>query len=228
MLTTTNFSSHIRQLEYLATIQSFDDGAPSRDLVHLVHQDRCDVAGLLTPYVSSLVYENVADIPRLVTRSQDICDLFAGLGPCTVEAECTEDTGDDIDGLQLSPADSQQDHAPRRDWSNPTEQEVASACRIQMAYRLYRIRHTRGTFQSNQWKTDVNKYFLECLSKVLFWGWKRDSYRRIYLNKLPVLLVCLDRGMNIVYAIKRKARIRMLNSSGERLEGAKGCVNRST
>jgi len=196
--------------------------------VHLVHQDRCDITGLLTPYVQSLVYEDVADIPRLVTRSQDICDLFAGLGPCIVEAECTEDTGDDAIDDPQHPVESQQDHTPMRDWSNPTEQEVASACRIQLAYRLYRIRHARATLRPNQWNMQVNKYFLECLKEVLLWRWKRDSYRHIYLNKLPVLLVCLDRGMKIALAIKSKANIRMLRARGEKLEGAKRCLNRST
>jgi len=84
-LTTVNFSNH--QLDYLSTIRSFDGVAPSRDLVNLVHLDRCNIAGLFIPHVTNLAYANVFDIPRLVTQSQDICDLFAGLEPWTVE-EC--------------------------------------------------------------------------------------------------------------------------------------------
>ena len=85
MLTAVNSSNH--QLDYLSTIRSFDDVTPSRDLVNLVHRDRCHIAGLFIPHVTNLAYANVFDIPRLVTQSQDICDLFAGVGPWTVE-EC--------------------------------------------------------------------------------------------------------------------------------------------
>ena len=88
------FSHHVHQLEYLAIIQSFDGDTPSRDLVHLVHQDKCDLANLLTPYIPSLVYENVANIPRLITQTKYVCDLFAGLALCIVDAECTEDLED--------------------------------------------------------------------------------------------------------------------------------------
>ena len=62
--------------------------------MHLVHQDRCDRAGLLAPYVPSLVYENVANIPRLITQTKYVYDLFAGLALCIVDAECTEDLED--------------------------------------------------------------------------------------------------------------------------------------
>ena len=62
--------------------------------MHLVHQDKCDLANLLTPYIPSLVYENVANIPRLITQTKYVCDLFAGLALCNVDAECTEDLED--------------------------------------------------------------------------------------------------------------------------------------
>ena len=196
--------------------------------MHLVHQDRCDRAGLLAPYIPSLVYENVADIPRLVTQSQDVCDLFSGLGPCIVDAKCTEDLEDLEVSVEHSAETEFVDLANQsRDWSNPTEQETAAACRIQMAYRLYRIRHAPATRQSKQWGTEVHKYFVECLGEVLFWDWKRDAYRGTYLNKLPVLLVCLDRGMKIAFTMKNKASACMLRTSGDALEDARGCINKS-
>ena len=222
-------SHHVHQLEYLAIIQSFDDAEPSRDLVHLVHQDRCDFAGLLMPFIPSLVYENVGDIPRLVTQSQSVCDLFAELGPCILDAEFTGDIKDPEVSVGHSTETEIVDLANQSNkWSNPTEQEIAAACRIQMAYRLHRIRHAPATRRSKQWGTEVHKYFIECLSEVLFWHWKRDAYRGIYLNKLPVLLVCLDRGLKIASTMKSKASTRMLRASGHELEDARGCINRST
>ena len=179
------------------------------------------------PYIPSLVYKNVANISRLVTQSQDVCDLFVGLGPCIVDAECTEGLEDPEVSVEHSAETGIADLVNQScDWSNPTKQEIAAACRIQMAY-LYGIRHAPVTRRSKQWGTVIHRYFMECLDEVLFWNWKRDAYRGVYLNKLPVLLVCLDRGMKIVFAMKNKASTCMLRTIGGDLEDARGCIYRS-
>ncbi|KAL4064739.1 hypothetical protein V8B97DRAFT_2075905 [Scleroderma yunnanense] len=240
---TVGHDNHFRKQEYLTTIQSFDEGVAFSDLVHLVHKDRPDVIGLLAPQIPSLVYENVDDIPRLVTQSQDISNLLAGRGPCIMEPGYAGDG--DKDYVEVSaehPVETkdrlfsvpdhdwsvetlyQLHHVSRYDWSNPTENEVAAACRIQMAYRLYRIRSA----PRYGWKTEIKQYFLECLHEVLFWGWKRDSYRLVYLNKLPTLLVCLDHGMKTAYSTKKKVKAHLSKETGERLEDTKRDLDRSS
>ncbi|KAL4069229.1 hypothetical protein J3A83DRAFT_3504128 [Scleroderma citrinum] len=235
---TVGNDNHFRKLEYLTTIRSFDEGVAFSDLVHLVHKDRPDVIGFLAPEIPSLIYENVDDIPRLVTQSQDISDLLAGRGPCIMELGYTGDGDKDYaEVLAEYPVETKgrlfsvPDHdwsvealyVRRYDWSNPTENEVAAACRIQMAYRLYRIRSA----PRYGWKTEIKQYFLECLREVLFWGWKRDSYRHIYLNKLPTLLVCLDHGMKVAYTMKSKVKVRLSKERGEKLEDTKRDLDRS-
>ncbi|KIM51667.1 hypothetical protein SCLCIDRAFT_33255 [Scleroderma citrinum Foug A] len=65
----------------LATIQSFDHGATIQDMIHLVHKNSRHTSPVPSS-IARLVYENVADIPRLLTRYRDASQLMAG-GPGT-------------------------------------------------------------------------------------------------------------------------------------------------
>ncbi|KAL4065822.1 hypothetical protein V8B97DRAFT_1919570 [Scleroderma yunnanense] len=64
-------SSELRRSSYLATIQSFDRGGTIHDMVHLVHKNRHHTTGFVSSTITRLVYENVADIPRLLTQFQE-------------------------------------------------------------------------------------------------------------------------------------------------------------
>lgn len=69
-------------------IQSFDDDATIQDLVHLVYKN--SQTSPVPSSVAQLVYENVADIPRLLTRYRDAPLIMAG-GPDTETEEGMED-----------------------------------------------------------------------------------------------------------------------------------------
>ena len=79
--------SNLLRPSCLATIQSFDNDATIRDMVHLVHKNSRHISPVPSS-IARLVYENVADIPRLLTRYRDASLLMAGgLGTETKKEE---------------------------------------------------------------------------------------------------------------------------------------------
>jgi len=79
-LNTMSYSNLLRP-SCLAAIQSFDNGATIQDMVHLVHKNSRH-ASPVPSSIARLVYENVADIPRLLTRYRD-ASLRMADGPGT-------------------------------------------------------------------------------------------------------------------------------------------------
>ncbi|KAG6331189.1 hypothetical protein ID866_7900 [Astraeus odoratus] len=196
----------IRRSEYLSAVRSFDKDTNSEDLVQLIHKENSHTTRPVSPHITFVVYDDVVDIPRIVCRSPDASALLAVQGPYIelTGAELTED----IDDCK---------------WSYPTE-EVTAACQIQMAYRLHRIR-CASPIPRLPWEAAADKFFMLCLEEVVFSGRKADRYRRVYLNKLPTLLACLEQGLKITYAVRKEASEHLSKESGKKWKDA---VDQST
>ncbi|KAJ6569465.1 hypothetical protein B0H19DRAFT_938852 [Mycena capillaripes] len=184
----------------VSAVRASASGSTHDEMVQLLHTSR--VRPRAVDGVRQIVYERMADIPRLLgfsskwTGSTDIGAQTTDTVP-TLQAETTGNEAPDNEGpdadepvLEDVPIDMPAISEPEP----PSEKELAAAAKIRKAYLQA---HRRGE-QRNQGKgkgiftSALLEVFAECRGQALTMDRSHHLYRVYYCGPLPHLLFCLD------------------------------------